>query len=216
VVIADDDVLLREGVARLLVEEGFDVVGLAGDATELLALAAAEGPDVAVIDIRMPPTHRLEGVEAAMELRRDHPNLGVMLLSMHVESRHLASLLEQGTRGVGYLLKDRVTAASFAADLRSVAAGGLVVDPDVVSVLLRRRDHDGDGPLLALSGREREVLALMAEGRTNAAIGQRLFLNQKTVEFHVRQLFTKLGLVPQPEDHRRVLAVLTYLRHPGD
>lgn len=179
-VIADDDVLLREGVAHLLGEEGFEVVGLAGDAVELLALAAAQEPDVAVIDMRMPPTHSLEGVEAALELRRARPGMGVMLLSMYVETRHLDSLLEQGARGLGYLLKGQVTSASFAADLRSVAAGGSVIDPEVVSVLLRRQGRDCDDQGGDLSGREREVLALMAEGRSNPAIAQKLFLNQKT------------------------------------
>jgi serine/threonine-protein kinase len=214
VVVADDDVLLREGLARLLVEEGFEVAGLAGSGPKLLALVAAEAPDVAVVDIRMPPTQSLEGVEAALEMRRAYPHVGVMLLSMHVETRHLESLLEHGARGVGYLLKHCVTAESFAADLRSVAAGGSVIDPDVVSVILQSRVRVADDPLATLSNREREVLSLMAEGRSNPAIAERLFLNHKTVESHVHRIFAKLGLEPQPEDHRRVLAVLTCLRHP--
>ena len=214
VVVADDDVLLREGMALLLVEEGFEVVGLACDGRELLAMAGAQEPDVAVIDVRMPPTHTLEGVDAALELRRRQPGVGVMLVSMHVETRHLDSLLKQGARGLGYLLKNRVTSTSFTADLRSVAFGGSVIDPEVVSVLLCHRDRDGDEGRAVLSAREREVLALMAEGRSNPAIAQKLFLSQKTVESHVRQIFAKLGLDPQPEDHRRVLAVLSHLRHP--
>ena len=214
VALADDAVLLREGLARLLVEAGFEVVGQAGEALALLALVERSRPDVAVVDIRMPPTYRLEGLEAALELRRRHPGIGVLVLSQHLETSYALELLQDDGGGVGYLLKERVTDVGQLADaVRRVADGRSVVDQDVVAALLgRRRRHD---PLGELTEREREVLALMAEGRSNPAIAAVLHLASKTVENHVGAVFRKLGLAERPDDHRRVLAVLTFLRNPS-
>jgi DNA-binding NarL/FixJ family response regulator len=210
VVIAEDSVLFREGVARILTSHGFVVAGQAGDAEELHALVEREAPDVVVTDIRMPPTNTSEGLVAAQRIRAEHPRTGVLVLSQYVETRHAVRLLAQAPERVGYLLKDRVAdIAEFTGALRRVAAGGSVIDPDVVARLLRRRE---DAALDALTGRERDILALMAEGRSNRAICERLFLSPKTVETHVGSMFTKLGLLPAPDDHRRVLAVLLYLR----
>jgi DNA-binding NarL/FixJ family response regulator len=211
VVLADDSVLFREGLARVLEDAGFDVVGQAGDAADLLQLVRAKQPDVAVVDIRMPPTHTAEGLRAAQQIRTEHPEIGVLVLSQYVETAHVMNLRGEGSARVGYLLKDRVSdLAEFAEAVRRVGSGGSVIDPEVVSQLLgRRRASD---PLAALTDREREVLALMAAGRSNQAVCDRLFLSPKTVETHVGSIFTKLGLAPAPDDHRRVLAVLAHLR----
>jgi DNA-binding NarL/FixJ family response regulator len=211
VVIADDSMLVREGLARLLTDAGFDVVGTAETGTELMRQVASRAPDVAIVDIKMPPTHTDEGIVAAQQIRRDHPSVGVLVLSQYLESRYAMRLLEEVPERAAYLLKDRVSDIAVLADaLNRVAEGECVIDPTIVSRLLGRR-RDGD-PLKLLSDREREVLALMAEGLTNQAISRRIFLSGKTVEAHIRQIFQKLGLEPTPEDHRRVLAVLAFLR----
>ncbi|MFD4639889.1 response regulator [Lentzea sp. NPDC058436] len=211
VVVADDAALFREGVARLLTDAGFEVVAKVGDAAELLARVHADPPDVVVVDIRMPPGFTTEGLDAAQEIRAAHPEIGVLVLSAHVEPHYALRLLDSDARGAGYLLKDRVADLAELADaVRRVAAGGLVIDPGVVATLVGRR-RVGD-PLESLSEREREVLAVMAEGRSNQGICERLFLSPKTVEAYVRSVFTKLGLHQGPDDNRRVLAVLTYLR----
>ncbi len=212
VVLADDSVLFREGVARLLAEHGLEVVGQAGDAEELLSLVAALGPDVAVTDIRMPPTFTTEGMAAAVRIRTDHPGTGVLVLSQYVETRQALELIGREARGAGYLLKDRVLdLPEFVAAVRRVGTGGSVVDPDVVVRLLGRTEPSR---IDRLTEREREVLELMAEGRSNQAISERLFLSERTVETHVAAIFTKLDLQPAPDDHRRVLAVLEFLRAP--
>jgi serine/threonine-protein kinase len=212
-VLADDSVLFREGVARVLAEHGLEVVGRAGDADELLSQVAAFRPDVAVVDIRMPPTHTVEGIQAAIRIRADHPDTGVLVLSQYVEARQVFELLGPEPRGVGYLLKDRVLdLPEFVSAVRRVAEGGSVVDPEVVVRLLGRTSHAS--PVERLTEREREVLELMAEGRSNQAISERLFLSERTVETHVAAIFAKLDLQPAPDDHRRVLAVLELLRAP--
>ena len=214
VVVADDAVLLREGLARLLREAGFEVAGLASDAAELLELVGRTRPDVAIVDIRMPPTHTDEGLQAAKAIRKRWPGIGILMLSQHVHASYALELLSAGTEGVGYLLKERVSdLAELASSVRRVAAGGSVLDPAVVSQLVGRRRQDADArdPLEQLSGREREVLALMAEGRSNKAIAERLFVSEYTVQKHVGNIFDTLRLPPSPDDHRRVLAVVAFL-----
>ena len=215
VVIAEDSVLLREGLTRLLTDRGLEVVAGVGDGEALLGaiheLAAADAlPDVVVADVRMPPTHTDEGVRACVTLRGLYPSLGVLVLSQYVEERYASELLAGSTRGVGYLLKDRVAEVrEFVDAVVRVAAGGTALDPEVVQQLLSR-SRRGD-VLERLTPREREVLGLMAEGRTNAAVAKQLVVSDGAVEKHVSNIFHKLGLTQSPEDHRRVLAVLTYL-----
>jgi DNA-binding NarL/FixJ family response regulator len=211
VVIADDSVLLREGVVHLLKEAGLDVVGQAGTAEELLLKVRSYSPDVAIIDIRMPPTHTDEGLRAAKQIRENHPDTGVLVLSQYVEPGYAMELLSESAEGVGYLLKDRVSDVNdFVAAVKRVAEGGSALDPTVVSQLVGRRRRDD--PLAELTPREREVLELMAEGRSNAGIAERLVITERAVEKHVTSIFGKLRLPPAAEDHRRVLAVLAYLR----
>jgi DNA-binding NarL/FixJ family response regulator len=209
VVLAEDDVLLREGLASLLERSGMQVVGQAGDATQLLALVAEQRPELVVVDIRMPPTHTTEGLQAAQQIRQQQPQTAILVLSAHVEVEHAMALLASGQR-IGYLLKSRVTdVEEFLDTLARVARGGSVVDPALVAELVvARRRND---PLGVLSSREREVLALMAEGRSNAGIARRLWVTEGTVEKHVRSILVKLTLPEAEEDHRRVLAVLTFL-----
>ncbi len=210
VVIAEDLALLRGGIASLLRDEGHEVVAEVGDGDALLAAADEQRPDLAIIDVRMPPTQTDEGVRAALELRRRQPDVAILILSQYVEERYATDLLSAGSRGVGYLLKDRVADVSeFLSAARRVAAGGTAIDPEVVSQLLSRR-HRTD-VLDELTPREREVLALMAEGQSNSAIAERLVVTDGAVEKHVRNIFMKLGLPPTEQQHRRVLAVLTYL-----
>ena len=211
VVLADDSVLLREGVARLLEDAGFEIVGQAGNADELLLKVRSYAPDVAVVDIRMPPTHTDEGLRAAREIREKHPSTGVLVLSQYVESGYALDLLQGNAEGVGYLLKDRVSdVKEFAAAIKRVAEGGSALDPEVVSRLVGRRR--GEDPVSQLTPREREVLELMAEGRSNQAIAEKMVVTLRAVEKHVTSIFGKLRLPADEQDHRRVLAVLTYLR----
>jgi DNA-binding NarL/FixJ family response regulator/class 3 adenylate cyclase len=211
VVLADDSVLLREGIARLLADAGFEVVGQSEDPDDLMLKVRSYSPDVAVVDIRMPPTQTDEGLRAAQQIREAHPGVGVLVLSQYVEPAYAMELLAESAEGVGYLLKDRVSDIDeFAAAVRRVAEGGSALDPALVTQLVgRRRQH---GPLDELTAREREVLELMAEGRSNQAIGERLFITPRAVEKHITSIFGKLRLPPAPEDHRRVLAVLAFLR----
>ena len=209
VVLADDDVLLREGLASLLEGSGMEVVGRAGDAAELLAAVRNTVPDLAIVDIRMPPTRTTEGLEAARMIRQHHPETAILVLSAHAEVDHAMELLATG-RSVGYLLKSRVMdVEDFIDALDRVAKGGSVVDPALVQELIQARRRND--PLAGLSPREREVLALMAEGRSNAGIGRRLWVSEGTVEKHVRSILAKLNLPETDDDHRRVLAVVTYL-----
>ena len=210
-VIAEDSVLMREGLARVLAEGGFEVVAQAGNATELHEAVRRWKPDVAIVDVRMPPTQTSEGAEAAKEIRSRHPDVGLLLLSQVVEATHAIALVSERPEGFGYLLKDRVLEIDeFYDAVRRVGSGGTAIDPEVVSQLLRRRDPRS--PLDELTPREREVLELMAEGLSNGGICRRLFLSPKTVESHVNNILLKLGLAQAPDDHRRVLAVLAFLR----
>jgi DNA-binding NarL/FixJ family response regulator len=211
VVVADDSVLLREGVARLLVDAGFEVVGQVDNAEDLVRRVGFSKPDVAIVDIRMPPTHTDEGLRAAKQIRERFPDVGVLVLSQYVEPGYAMELLAESSEGVGYLLKDRVSdIEEFASAVRRVGQGGSALDPAVVSQLVGRRRRDD--PLADLTQREREVLELMAEGRSNTGIAERLVVTERAVEKHVTSIFQKLGLPQASEDHRRVLAVLTYLR----
>ena len=211
VVIADDEALLREGLARLLAEAGFVIAGLCGDAESLLRLVDAEPPDVAIVDIRMPPGRGSDGLIAAHEIRRRHPGVGVLVLSHHLDSRYATRLLEDAPQRAGYLLKERVSDVAVLADgLRRIDEGECVIDPAIVTQLFARKRRQG--PLNELTDREREVLALIAEGHSNNSIATKLFLSPKTIESHISQIFAKLDLRDSPDGHRRVLAVLTYLR----
>ena len=202
--------LLREGVARLLEDQGFEVVAQTGSAEDLMLKVRSYSPDVVIVDIRMPPTHTDEGLRAAQEIRESFPDVGVLVLSQYVESAYAMELLAESAEGVGYLLKDRVSDVSeFAAAVRRVGEGGSALDPAIVSQLVGRRRRDD--PIDTLTPREREVLELMAEGRSNQAIADQLFVTLRAVEKHVTSIFTKLGLPASAEDHRRVLAVVTYL-----
>jgi DNA-binding NarL/FixJ family response regulator len=213
VVLADDNVLLREGIAGLLERAGFEIAGQAGDADGLIALVRMKRPDLAVVDIRMPPGHSTEGLNAAMTIRKEFPETGIMVLSAYVHVEHAVELLSSG-QGIGYLLKDRVEdVTGFVQSLQRVAEGGAVIDPALVQDLVRAR-HDQD-PLDMLSAREREVLALMAEGRSNAGIARQIFIAEATVEKHVHSILGKLDLPDSTDDHRRVQAVLAYLSSPG-
>jgi DNA-binding NarL/FixJ family response regulator len=210
VVIADDSVLFREGIAGLLRQAGFAIAGQSGTADDLLLKVRSYTPDVAIVDIRMPPTHTDEGLKAAREIRQHHPGVGVLVLSQYVEAPYMMELLQGDIEGVGYLLKDRIRdVKEFADAVRRVAEGGSAFDPAVVSRLVGRRQ--GEDPLDSLTPREREVLELMAQGRSNQAIAERLVVTAGAVEKHVRSIFGKLHLPVSAEDHRRVLAVLTYL-----
>jgi DNA-binding NarL/FixJ family response regulator len=210
IVIADDEMLMRDGLERLLTEAGFTVAGVAANPAELRSLIPATQPDVAIIDIRMPPTHTDEGIVVAQQIRDAHPTVGVLVLSHHLESRYAMRLLEHHPGGVGYLLKQRLSSIAVLTDaLQRVSDGECVLDPTIVARLIARREH---GPMEKLTDRERQVLAQMAEGRSNQGISQRLSVSPKTVEAHVRSILLKLGFDGSPDDHRRVLAVLTFLR----
>ena len=209
VILADDDVLLREGVASLLARSGFDVAAQAGDAEELVCAIREQPPQLAIIDIRMPPTHTAEGLDAALQIRREFPDVAMLLLSAHVEVEHALELLDGG-RGIGYLLKSRVTdVADFIDTARRIADGASVIDPALIQELVSARRRDD--PLAALSNREREVLVLMAEGLSNGGIARRMWITEGTVEKHVKSILSKLGLADTADDHRRVRAVIMYL-----
>jgi DNA-binding NarL/FixJ family response regulator len=211
VVLADDTMLLREGVALLLGEAGFDVVGQAGTAEDLIEAVGEHRPEVAIVDLRMPPTHTDEGLQAALAIRAERPDVGVLVLSQHADIGLAMRLLSEGTEGVGYMLKDRVSdLEDFADAIRRVAAGGSALDPTIVSQLLSKRREAG--PLDDVTERERDVLELMAEGRSNQGIAERMEISERGVQKHVTSIFNKLGIPAGTDDHRRVLAVLTFLR----
>jgi DNA-binding NarL/FixJ family response regulator len=211
VVLAEDSVLLREGLARLLAETGFEVVGQCATAEDLLLKVRSYSPEVVIVDIRLPPTHTDEGLRAAQEIRARNPSVGVLVLSQYLELGLAMKLLADSAEGVGYLLKDRVSdVKEFAAAVRRVGEGGSAIDPTIVSQLLRR--HRGEDPLEGITPREHEVLALMAEGRSNQAIADRLVVTERAVQKHITRIFQKLGLTASDDDHRRVLAVLAFLR----
>jgi DNA-binding NarL/FixJ family response regulator len=211
VVVGEDSLLLREGIVRVLGDAGFEVVAQAGDAEDLVRKVCAHKPDVAVVDIRMPPTETDDGLRAAIEIRRRLPGTGVLVLSQYLEEGYALDLVADGAEGTGYLLKERVgDVERFADSVRRVGEGGAALDPEVVVQVLGRRRRDD--PLVGLTERDREVLALMAEGRSNQAIARRLVVTERAVEKHVTSIFDKLGLTPAAEDHRRVLAVLSFLR----
>jgi DNA-binding NarL/FixJ family response regulator len=211
VVVADDSVLFREGIVRLLEDAGYEVVGQASDAEDLVRKVKAHKPDAAVVDIRMPPNNTDDGLRAARQIRDELPGTGVLVLSQYVEEGYALDLVAESAEGVGYLLKDRVAEVQrFTESVRRVAEGGSALDPEVVSQLLGR--HRRDDPLEELTGRERQVLELMAEGRSNRAIAEQLVITERAVEKHVTSIFSKLDLPPTAEDHRRVLAVLRFLR----
>ena len=211
VIIAEDFVLFRQGLVRLLVDAGVEVVAAVGDATSLEGAVEADPPDVVIVDVHLPPTQTTEGLQAALAIRRSHPQVGVLVLSQHIETEYAVDLVARGAGGVGYLLKERVTDAADLIDaIARVSGGGSVVDPEVVARLVgRRRERN---PMDELTAREREVLGLMAEGRSNQAIGNRLFVTPSTVEAHIRNIFSKLQLEDAPDDNRRVLSVLVFLQ----
>ena len=210
IVIAEDAAVIRAGLTDILTDRGHDIVDAVGDAEALLAAVAAHEPDVAIVDVRMPPSHTDEGLRAAIVIRRAHPRVGILVFSQYVETRYAADLLSRGSGGVGYLLKDRVAnVAEFDDAITRIAAGGTALDPEVVTGLLKVTRHAA--ALDALTARERDVLALMAEGRSNSAIADRCTVSERAVEKHISNIFSKLGLPPSDSDHRRVLAVLAFL-----
>ena len=210
IVIAEDAAVIRAGLAEILTDRGHQIVAAVGDAEALKDAVAADQPDVAIVDVRMPPSHTDEGLRAAIAIRRDHPGVGILVFSQYIETRYAADLLATRTGGVGYLLKDRVAdVAEFTDAITRIAAGGTALDPEVVAGLLNASRHASS--LAALTAREQDVLALMAEGRSNSAIADRIFVSERAVEKHISNIFTKLGLPPSDSDHRRVLAVLAYL-----
>jgi DNA-binding NarL/FixJ family response regulator len=210
IVIAEDAAVIRAGLAEILTDRGHEIVAAVGDAEALQDAVVACRPDVAIVDVRMPPSHTDEGLRAAIAIRRDHPGVGILVFSQYIETRYAADLLATGSGGVGYLLKDRVAnVAEFTDAITRIAAGGTALDPEVVSGLLNASRHAS--ALGTLTAREHDVLALMAEGRSNIAIADRIFVSERAVEKHISNIFTKLGLPPSDSDHRRVLAVLAYL-----
>ena len=212
VVVADDAVILREGLARLLTEAGLEIAGLAGDADELVSLVERERPDVAIVDIRMPPTHTDEGLRAAKEIRARAPATGILVLSQHVRASYALELLSEGSEGVGYLLKERVSdVTELVRALNDVARGGSALDPKIVEGLMLRRPDEASSPLRGLTEKERAVLEQMASGRTNASISRTLYMSERSVEKHISAVFLKLGLDDEGESNRRVMAVLAFV-----